>query len=69
MHLSLPLWLVGASVFCVSILLSNDDGTAADGITVWPEAIASVDEVWVVAPDLTKYDSMSALRHLDPRWP
>jgi 5'-nucleotidase len=35
----------------VPILLSNDDGISSDGITVLRDALASMDEVWVVAPD------------------
>jgi 5'-nucleotidase len=35
----------------VSILLSNDDGIGSEGLTVLQEALAPLDEVWVVAPD------------------
>jgi 5'-nucleotidase len=35
----------------VSILLSNDDGIASEGLAALQEALASLDEVWVVAPD------------------
>jgi 5'-nucleotidase len=35
----------------VSILLSNDDGISSDGIAALREALASLDEIWVVAPD------------------
>jgi 5'-nucleotidase len=35
----------------VSILLSNDDGIAAGGLAALKDALASLDEVWVVAPD------------------
>lgn len=33
------------------ILLSNDDGIASDGIAALRDALSSMDEVWVVAPD------------------
>ncbi len=35
----------------MSILLSNDDGIASEGLAALQEALASLDEVWVVAPD------------------
>jgi 5'-nucleotidase len=35
----------------VSILLSNDDGIASDGLLALREALADVDEIWTVAPD------------------
>jgi len=35
----------------VSILLSNDDGVGAPGLTALREALEDLDEVWVVAPD------------------
>jgi 5'-nucleotidase len=35
----------------VSILLSNDDGISSDGIAALQDALASLDEIWVVAPD------------------
>jgi 5'-nucleotidase len=35
----------------VSILLSNDDGISSKGLAVLQESLASLDEVWVVAPD------------------
>jgi 5'/3'-nucleotidase len=35
----------------VAILLSNDDGISAPGLAVLQGALASLDEVWVVAPD------------------
>jgi 5'-nucleotidase len=35
----------------VSILLSNDDGIGSEGLTILQETLASLDEVWVVAPD------------------
>jgi len=35
----------------VSILLSNDDGVGAPGLTALREALDDLDEVWVVAPD------------------
>jgi len=35
----------------VSILLSNDDGISSPGLTILQEVLASLDEVWVVAPD------------------
>ncbi|MCK6555481.1 5'/3'-nucleotidase SurE [Candidatus Binatia bacterium] len=35
----------------MSILLSNDDGIAADGLRALREVLADLDEVWVVAPD------------------
>jgi len=35
----------------VPILLSNDDGIASDGIAALQDALASLDEIWVVAPD------------------
>jgi len=35
----------------VAILLSNDDGVASEGLKALQETLASVDEVWVVAPD------------------
>jgi len=35
----------------VAILLSNDDGVASDGLRALQEKLASLDEVWVVAPD------------------
>ena len=35
----------------VSILLSNDDGISAEGLKILQETLASLDEVWVVAPD------------------
>lgn len=33
------------------ILLSNDDGISSDGITALREALGSLDDIWVVAPD------------------
>jgi 5'-nucleotidase len=35
----------------VAILLSNDDGITSDGIVALREALADLDEIWVVAPD------------------
>lgn len=35
----------------MSILLSNDDGIGSEGLTILQEVLASLDEVWVVAPD------------------
>ncbi len=35
----------------VAILLSNDDGVASEGLKALQETLASLDEVWVVAPD------------------
>jgi len=35
----------------VSILLSNDDGIASEGLQAIREVLESLDEVWVVAPD------------------
>lgn len=35
----------------MSILLSNDDGISSEGLTILQEVLASLDEVWVVAPD------------------
>jgi len=35
----------------VSILLSNDDGIAAEGLRVLQDALADLDDIWVVAPD------------------
>jgi 5'-nucleotidase len=35
----------------VSILLSNDDGIGSEGLTILKDTLASLDEVWVVAPD------------------
>ena len=35
----------------VSILVSNDDGIASQGLTALRDALASLDDVWVVAPD------------------
>lgn len=35
----------------MSILLSNDDGISSDGIAALRDALASLDEIWVVAPD------------------
>lgn len=35
----------------MSILLSNDDGISSDGLAALHEALAALDEVWVVAPD------------------
>jgi 5'-nucleotidase len=35
----------------VPILLSNDDGVSAPGLTALREALDGLDEVWVVAPD------------------
>jgi len=35
----------------VAILLSNDDGVASEGLRALQEKLASLDEVWVVAPD------------------
>jgi len=35
----------------VSILLSNDDGITSDGLMALREALADLDEIWVVAPD------------------
>jgi 5'-nucleotidase len=37
--------------FGVSILLSNDDGVSSEGLAALRETLASLDEVWVVAPD------------------
>ncbi|MFN8627153.1 MAG: 5'/3'-nucleotidase SurE [Candidatus Binatia bacterium] len=33
------------------ILLSNDDGIGSDGIAALRDALSSMDEVWIVAPD------------------
>ena len=33
------------------ILLSNDDGISAAGLTALQESLASLDDVWIVAPD------------------
>lgn len=33
------------------ILLSNDDGIASEGINILQHTLASLDEIWVVAPD------------------
>jgi len=41
----------GASFFPVSILLSNDDGVSSQGIAILQDALAPLDEIWVVAPD------------------
>lgn len=41
----------GASFFPVSILLSNDDGISSEGIAILQDALAALDEIWVVAPD------------------
>jgi 5'-nucleotidase len=38
-------------VFIVAILVSNDDGISSEGLAVLQETLASLDEVWVVAPD------------------
>jgi 5'-nucleotidase len=35
----------------VSILLSNDDGISSEGIAILQDALAALDEIWVVAPD------------------
>lgn len=35
----------------MSILLSNDDGVGAPGLTALREALDGLDEIWVVAPD------------------
>ena len=35
----------------MAILLSNDDGVASEGLKALQEKLASLDEVWVVAPD------------------
>ena len=35
----------------MAILLSNDDGVASEGLRALQEKLASLDEVWVVAPD------------------
>ena len=35
----------------MSILLSNDDGITSDGLAALQEALAPVDEIWIVAPD------------------
>jgi len=35
----------------VSILLSNDDGVLSEGLAALHDAVAVLDEVWVVAPD------------------
>ncbi len=35
----------------MSILLSNDDGITSDGLMALREALADLDEIWVVAPD------------------
>lgn len=35
----------------MSILLSNDDGISSAGLAILRETFASLDEVWVVAPD------------------
>jgi 5'-nucleotidase len=36
---------------CVAILLSNDDGISSAGLKILRETLATLDEVWVVAPD------------------
>jgi len=35
----------------VSILVSNDDGIASEGLAAVRDALASLDDIWVVAPD------------------
>ncbi len=35
----------------MSILLSNDDGITSEGLVALQQALVSLDEVWVVAPD------------------
>jgi 5'-nucleotidase len=35
----------------VAILLSNDDGVSSEGLAALRDALAPVDEVWIVAPD------------------
>lgn len=35
----------------MAILVSNDDGVAADGLQALVDALESLDELWVVAPD------------------
>jgi 5'-nucleotidase len=35
----------------VDILLSNDDGITSDGLIALREALADLDEIWMVAPD------------------
>ena len=35
----------------MSILLSNDDGIASEGLTALQESLASLDDVWVIAPN------------------
>jgi len=35
----------------VAILLSNDDGISSEGLKILQETLASIDEIWVVAPD------------------
>lgn len=35
----------------MAILLSNDDGISSDGLRILQETLASLDEVWTVAPD------------------
>ena len=35
----------------MSILLSNDDGITSDGLAALREALADLDEIWMVAPD------------------
>jgi len=58
------------------ILVSNDDGYASEGIRVLAEALSSLGEVWVVAPETEQSAAAHAisihrplrLREVRPRW-
>jgi 5'-nucleotidase len=58
------------------ILVSNDDGVAAEGLAALADAMAPLGEVWVVAPDREQSAASHALslsrplrvKKLKPRW-
>jgi 5'-nucleotidase len=51
------------------ILITNDDGFGAEGLRVLEESLASLGEVWVVAPDREQSGQGHALTLNQPlRW-
>jgi 5'-nucleotidase len=58
------------------ILVSNDDGIAAEGLQALADAMASIGEVWVVAPETEQSAASHAIsihrplriREVRPRW-
>jgi 5'-nucleotidase len=58
-----PIWKNGLSVYCarLKILISNDDGYRARGLRLLRDALATVAEVTVVAPDRNRSGASNSL--------